>query len=144
MQDQTTRAIALRPTGNYHRAYFFMSLTTGRRLNRQSFNPLPLPQDVISGVHRLACRNQKGLDIWDRNRRPFLKPEDVINDDKDDPTYAPSDEYSNNNEYESDNNQLNHDNLNPLPDQEMTQQPAGVTIQNKNSGVHQNAITHSP
>ena len=76
----------------------------------------------------------------------------MINDDKDDPTYAPSDEYSNNNEYESDNNQLNHDNLNPLPDQEMTQQPAGVTIQNKNSGVHQNenagvlqnASTYSP
>ena len=44
IQEITTRDIALRPTGNTQGAYFFMSLTTGRILNHQSFNPLPLPQ----------------------------------------------------------------------------------------------------
>ena len=53
MQEQTNRAISLWTTGNAQGAYFLMSLTTGRRLNRQIFTPLPLPQDVINGVHRL-------------------------------------------------------------------------------------------
>ena len=43
-QERTTGVISLRPTGNTQGAYFFMSLTTGRILNHQSFNPLPLPQ----------------------------------------------------------------------------------------------------
>ena len=63
MQERTTGAIALRPTGNSQGAHFFMSFTTGQRLNRQIFTSLPLPQDVINGVHHLACRNPKGLDI---------------------------------------------------------------------------------
>ena len=63
MQERTTGAIELRPIGNAQEAYFFMSLTTGRILNRQSFIPLPLPQDTINGIHRLAHRNPKGLEI---------------------------------------------------------------------------------
>ena len=63
MQERTTGAIALRPTDNAQGSYFFMSLTTGGRPNRQIFTPLPLPQDVINGIHRLALRNPKGLDI---------------------------------------------------------------------------------
>ena len=43
MQERTTGAIGLWPTGNDQGAYFFRSLTTGQRLNRQSFTPLPLP-----------------------------------------------------------------------------------------------------
>ena len=63
MQEQTNRAISLWPTRNAQGAYFLMSLTNGRRLNCQIFTPLPLPQDVINGVHCLAQRNPKGLDI---------------------------------------------------------------------------------
>ena len=63
MQERNTGAIALRPTGNAQGAYFIMSLTSGRRLNQQSFNPLPLPQDVINGIHCLTRRNLKGLNI---------------------------------------------------------------------------------
>ena len=63
MQERTTGAIALRTTGNSQGAYFSMSLTNDRRLNRQSFTLLPLLRDVINGVHRLARRNPKGLDI---------------------------------------------------------------------------------
>ena len=63
-----------------------MSLTTGRILNRQSFTPLPLPLEVINGVHRLVHRNPKGLNIRDRDWRPLLEPEDETNDDVDDST----------------------------------------------------------
>ena len=114
-----------------------MSLTTGRRLNHQSFTPLPLPQDSINGVHCLALRNTKSIDIQDRDQPPFLESEDRKNYDEDDSTYAPSDEDISNNDYESDNNQNNHDNLNPPSDQEMAHQPTGVTMQNENAGVHQ-------
>ena len=63
MQEQTNRAISLWTTGNAQGAYFLMSLTTVRKLNCQIFTPLPLPQDVIKGVHCLAQINPKGLDI---------------------------------------------------------------------------------
>ena len=91
MQERTTGAIALRPTGNAQGAYFLMRLTNGRRLNRQSFTHLSLPHDVIKGVHPLVCRNPKGLDIRDIDRRPFLESEDGTNDDGGDSTYALSD-----------------------------------------------------
>ena len=94
-----------------------MSLSTGRRLNRKSFTPLPLPQYFINSVHRFARRNPKGLDIGHMYWRPFLEPEDRTNDDGDGSTYALSDNNSSNNEYESDDNQRNHDNLHPPPDQ---------------------------
>ena len=81
-----------------------MSLTTGLRLNRQSYTPLPLPQDVINCVHRLERRNPKGLDIRDRDRRPFLEPADNTNYDRDNSTYAPSDGDISDNEYDSDDN----------------------------------------
>ena len=90
-----------------------MSLTTVRRLNRQSFNTLPLSQEVINGVHYLARRNQKGLDIRYRDRRPFLEPEYETNNNEDDSTYAPSGDNSSDNKYEIDNNQKIHNNLNP-------------------------------
>ena len=117
MQERTTGAIALQPSINAQGAYFFVSLKTGRRLNRQSFTPLPLPQEIINCVHRLALRNPKGLDIRYRDRRPFLEPEYGNDDDGDNSTYALSENDSSNNEYESDNNQRNHNNLHPPPDQ---------------------------
>ena len=94
-----------------------MSPTTGRILNRKSFTALPPPQDVINGVHCIARRNPKGIDIGDRDWRPFLDPEDRANEDRDDFTYAFSDNDSSDNEYESENNQSNHNNLHPHPDQ---------------------------
>ena len=120
MQEQTTGFISLQPTGNYQGGYFFMSLATSQILNRKIFTPLPLPQDVINGVHRLARHNPKGIDIRDRYRRPFLDPDDRANDDDDNSTYAPSDDNNSNNEDYSDNNQSDHDknaNLHLPPDQ---------------------------
>ena len=117
-----------------------MILKTGQKLNPQSFTPLPLPQDVINSMHRIARRNPKGLDIWDKDWRLFLEPEDRTNNDKNDSTYVPSDNKNSNNEDESGDNNNDHDdkgNLNPPPDQEMEQGATGVTI-NENVGVHQN------
>jgi Reverse transcriptase (RNA-dependent DNA polymerase) len=61
MVPRTTGAIALRPTGNAQGGHFFMSLTTGRRLVRNNWTALPLPQDVIERLRDLANREQRSL-----------------------------------------------------------------------------------
>jgi hypothetical protein len=90
MQTRTTGAIALRPTGNVQGGYYFFSLTTGRRLNRNNWTDLPMPQDVIDRVHTFACRsnaNRALLFAW-RDGTPIADDDD----DADDTEYNPSDE----------------------------------------------------
>jgi hypothetical protein len=55
MASRTTGAIALPPTGNEQGGYYFLSLTTDRRLNRNQWTALPMPGDVIERVHTLAA-----------------------------------------------------------------------------------------
>ena len=56
MDSRTIGAIATRPsTGDG--AYYFISLATGRRINRRSWTPLPMPvSEVVPQVHWLARR----------------------------------------------------------------------------------------
>ena len=112
MQERSTGAIALRPTGNAQWAYFFMSLVTGRRLNQQNFTPLHFPQDIINSVHHLERRNPRGLNIWDRDRWPFLEAEDGANDKTYDPTHTSSNREDNENGDERDDNNKN---IKPYP-----------------------------
>jgi hypothetical protein len=51
---RTTGAIALTPTGNVQGGFYFMPLITGRRLSRQKWNELPMPDEVIAAVERMA------------------------------------------------------------------------------------------
>jgi hypothetical protein len=60
MSTRTTGAIALRPTGNIQGGYYFMSLSSGKRLNRYAWTALPMPGEVIERVHKLAQRNPAG------------------------------------------------------------------------------------
>ena len=79
MQKLTIGAISLRPTGNDQYSYYFMSLVSGRKINRDNWTPLPMPQDVIDCVHRLAWSNPNGLMICDRDRKIY--PKDHTGDD---------------------------------------------------------------
>ena len=56
MNSRTIGAIATRPsTGDG--AYYFISLATGRRINRRSWTPMPMPMtETVAQVHRLARR----------------------------------------------------------------------------------------
>jgi len=47
-------AIVLNPTGNARGDYFFMSLTTGRRLSRHQWMPVPMTDAVIARVEAMA------------------------------------------------------------------------------------------
>ena len=85
MATRTTGALALRPTGNDQGGYYFFSLTTGRRLNRNNWTPLPMPADVIDRVRTFCRRDQAnraaGLQIFDRDGRPIPDPARADYDD---------------------------------------------------------------
>ena len=84
MNPRTVGAIALCPVGNGQGSFYFLSITTGRVLNRLHATALPMPDDVIDKLHRMA-RQQKsnpGLIFADHN----LNPEEY-DDDDDDETY---------------------------------------------------------
>jgi hypothetical protein len=51
---QTTGVIALTPTGNAQGGNFFLSLATGRKLSRQQWDALPMPDGVVAAVERMA------------------------------------------------------------------------------------------
>ena len=100
MNPRTVGAIALRPVGNGQGSFYFLSVTTGRVLNRLHATALPMPDDVIDKLHRMA-RQQKsnpGLVFADRN----LNLEEY-NDDDDDETY-----HDNNNSEDEDDDDLSY------------------------------------
>jgi hypothetical protein len=59
VRTRTTGAIALTPTGNAQGGYYFLSLTTGRRLSRQQWDELPMPDGVIAAVEAMAERDHQ-------------------------------------------------------------------------------------
>ena len=92
MMTRTTGAIALRPTGNVQGGYYFLSLSSGKRLNRYAWTALPMPGEVINRVHVLARRNPAGGAIefgWRDGNEILDEAEDV--DDLHDLDYHVSD-----------------------------------------------------
>lgn len=90
MMARTTGAIALRPTGNVQGGYYFLSLSSGKRLNRYAWTALPMPEEVINRVHVLARRNPAGGAIefgWRDGNEILDEAEDV--DDLHDLDYVP-------------------------------------------------------
>ena len=101
MNPRTVGALALRPVGNGQGSFYFLSVATGRVLNRLHATALPMPDDIIDKIHRMARqqKNNPGLIFADRNLNPDEGDED--DDDDDDMTYDNDDESSH---YSSDNN----------------------------------------
>ena len=92
MSPHTVGALALRPTGNAQGSFYFMSLSTGRVLNRIRGTALPMPDDVIDQVHWMAqCQKvHPGLVCGDRNMNPTYEEEDEeMSDDEEDEDYIP-------------------------------------------------------
>jgi hypothetical protein len=76
MATRTTGAIALRPTGNQQGGFYFMSLNTGRRLNRNHWTELPMPSDVIDRVHLWARRGKASKNLLFMDRHGIIIPDD--------------------------------------------------------------------
>jgi hypothetical protein len=81
MESRTSRAIALRPSGNEQGGHYFHSLHTGKRILRNNWTALPMPNDVVDAIHRLAesSRQAGGITFTDRDGN-------ILTDDDEDET----------------------------------------------------------
>jgi len=63
MTARTSGAIALRPTGNIQGTHFFLNVSSGRHVARNNWMALPMPNEIIHAMHRLAaaCKKYKGI-----------------------------------------------------------------------------------
>ena len=108
MAPRTVGALALRPTGNAQGNWYFLSLSTGRILNRTNGTKLPMPGEVIERVHAMARRQKAnpGLVFMDRigEAGPTMDDDE---DDLDDETYNPSD--SDNDNHDNSDNESHDD-----------------------------------
>ena len=121
MNPRTVGALALRPVGNGQGSFYFLSVATGRVLNRLHATALPMPDDIIDKIHRMARqqKNNPSLIFADRNLNPDEGDED--DDDDDDTTYhdddnddddddddEPHDHNNNNNDSDDDDDESSH------------------------------------
>jgi hypothetical protein len=88
---RTTGAIALTPTGNAQGKQYFMSLAIGRKLSRQQWDELPMPDGVIETAERMVAQAEhqpllgRGAPIFE------WSPGVAIEDDKNIPTIQDDD-----------------------------------------------------
>ena len=82
----------MRPTGNQQGGYFFMSLHTGRIINRLHATKLPMPAEVIIRVDQLAKAQNMIPSLAFGNRDNRLIMQDITDDDKTKDAYIPTDE----------------------------------------------------
>ena len=88
MQPRTIGALSIWPTGNVQGGYFFFSWTTGQVLNRNRWTRLPMPNEVIDRLHRMACQEKANHSLIFQNRnQEVLADQD---EDDDDESYSPS------------------------------------------------------
>jgi hypothetical protein len=112
MLSRTNGAIALCPTGNIQGGYFFMSLTTGRRVNQYTWTALPMPQDVIDPVHVLACRHLTDRGLLFTNRLGEAMRDHFDDAATDDTSYHPlSDDSDSSDHSDSTSDHSYHSNL---------------------------------
>jgi hypothetical protein len=93
MLPRTIGAICLGPSGNEQGGHYFMSLMTGRRILRDRWTELPMPQDAITRVGSLGRQQgmPKTLTFADRFGFELPDGDDAVDDDHDS-AYAPSDD----------------------------------------------------
>ena len=86
MNPRTFGALALQPVRNGQGSFYFFSVSTGRVLHRLHATPLPMPDEIIDKIHRMAWqqKNNPGLVFADWSLNP---DEDDEDDDHDDETY---------------------------------------------------------
>jgi len=67
-EPRTSGAIAQRPSGNEQGGHYFLSLHTGKRILRNNWTVLPMPNDVVDAVHRLVAASKQagGITFIDR------------------------------------------------------------------------------
>jgi len=80
MEPRKSGAIALRLSGKEQGGHYFLSLHTTKRILRNHWTVLPMPNDVVDAVHRLAAASKQagGITFTDKDGNI------ITNDDDDD------------------------------------------------------------
>lgn len=81
MDSRTMGAIALRPTGNAQGGHFFYNLRTGKRISRNRWTELPMPDEVVKRVEQMS-------DSASVNRLTFGNRNNEDDDDNDVETHS--------------------------------------------------------
>jgi hypothetical protein len=71
---RTTGAIAMTLMGNAQGGYFFLSLATGRKLSRQQWGALPMPDGVVAAVKPMAQPGRMATTNWARSAFVRMEP----------------------------------------------------------------------
>ena len=118
LDPRTIGALALCPTGNVEGGYFFLSLTTGKVINRMRWTRIPMPKDVIDRVERMACQEHAGMTLLfeDRDHNEIIDLDDTGDNDS---AYEPNDQSDDDDDddEEDDNDEDDEDNNNILINQ---------------------------
>jgi len=71
-------AIALRPSGNEQGGHYLLSLHTAKRILRNNWTELPMPNDVVEAVHKQA----RGITFTDKDGNIIIDDDDDTEGDK--------------------------------------------------------------
>jgi len=92
LRPRTSGAIALRPTGNEQGGHYFLSLHSGKRLNRYAWTEMPMPNEVIAQIHRLAVAAKKYDGIVFTDMQGNVLPEQMDEDEHNNDAYTTASE----------------------------------------------------
>ena len=116
LNPRTIGALALCPIGNVQGGYFFLSLTTGKVINRMRWTRIPMPKEVIDQVERMAHQEHVGTTLLfeDQDHNEIINLDDMDNDDS---AYEPNDQNDDDDDDDDDNDEDDDNNNNILINQ---------------------------
>jgi hypothetical protein len=165
MTDRTLGAICLSPTGSEHGTHWFMCVSSGARITRTRWTPLPMPKEVIQRVSEISQLQGAPMTctFGDRHAREIEDNLTDLDDYSDDGSYQPSessnddddaissndDDYASNESDEVDDNDSDNDDDSAdidadAPESEESYSSDSVTSDNdesiENTGVESNDV----
>jgi len=83
MESRTSGAIALCPSGSEQGRHYFLSLHTGKRILRNHWTVLPITNDMVDAVHRLAATSKQtgGITFTDKEGNIIMEDDESDADD---------------------------------------------------------------
>ena len=152
LEPRTSGSVAHRPSGNEQGGHYFLSLHTGKRILRNNWMILPMPNDIVDAVHRLAAASKQAGCITLTDQDGNIITDDDKNTEEeameDEPIPIPKTSIENDQAItgEEENNVLEeneieeNDNLRPEPDSNTNknntqEEITGVTEEDNNDTV---------
>ena len=141
---RTTGAIALESNDNLQGGCKFLSLNTGKVLDRRNFTELPITTDVIKRVEELAAKENSEINFYDRNNNLIEDFDDSeltgVKDDTEretnsdsDSEYEPDDDFSVQSNEVNDNNSNNNSEVEIIEDDNGLEQDSVISVQETDS-----------